>query len=174
MVNLAEEMILWKNSNRAFTLVELLVAIAILGIMAAIATPSMQKMAGEIRLKSSARKISTLLRHAKEEAALSGRTYIVNLTLPNHYELGIESNLPELPEMAQSILPSIQGQLEEGISFSEFQGERKETSSDRIFVTFNENGMVTPANVYLTAQNISTKYSVKVNYSGKIFLERKD
>lgn len=167
-------MILWKNSNRGFTLAELLVAIAILGIMAAIATPSLQKMACEVRLKSSARQISALLRHAKEEAALGGRTYVVILTLPNHYELIMESHLPELLESSPSNPSSLDGQLEEGISFSEFQGEGKEAFSQRIRITFKEHGMVTPANVYLIAQYISTKYCVRVNDSGKIFLERKD
>lgn len=57
-----------KNRNAGFTLIELLITIAILGILAAVGTPSLQFLIATNRLKSAATDMHTMLVLARSEA----------------------------------------------------------------------------------------------------------
>ncbi|SOD69768.1 type IV fimbrial biogenesis protein FimT [Alysiella filiformis DSM 16848] len=57
-----------KKNNLGFTLTELLIVVAIMGIMAAFATPSLTKFIASTRITNRAEQLANLLRFAKGEA----------------------------------------------------------------------------------------------------------
>jgi|GEM_PF-705489 len=65
-----------------FTLVELLVAVAILAILAVAATPSMTRIVARYRLTAAADEVITLMRYGQSEAKMRGET--VTLLISNN------------------------------------------------------------------------------------------
>ena len=69
-------------SDRGFTLFELLLALAILGIMALAVIPSMQPY-NEQRLDVAAREVAAAVRFARDETIRTGKSYGVNISAVN-------------------------------------------------------------------------------------------
>lgn len=69
------------RKTRGFTLVELMVTIAIMGVMAAIAMPSMTNFIANSRIKNRADQVATLFRFAKGEAVRLNAPVLVCGTL---------------------------------------------------------------------------------------------
>lgn len=65
--------------NRGFTLVELMVTIAVIAILAMIAAPSMSGLIAKQQLNKSTRELAATLSQARRQAALLRRNVTVNL-----------------------------------------------------------------------------------------------
>lgn len=73
-------MLVKRNKNqKGFTLVELMVTIAVFAIIAAMAVPSFTKMMAQQRLNSTTRELATTLIQARSQAALLRREVTVTL-----------------------------------------------------------------------------------------------
>lgn len=66
-----------ERKRRGFTLLELMVALALIGILAAFAVPSWQQMQRDNRLKGVARNVANALLYARAQAVLSERVHVV-------------------------------------------------------------------------------------------------
>lgn len=69
--------------SRGFTLIELLVTMAVLGILAAMAAPSMSDLIAKQRLNSTTRELALILSEARSQAALLRREVTVTLNSSN-------------------------------------------------------------------------------------------
>ncbi|RKW29313.1 MAG: type II secretion system protein GspH, partial [Kingella sp. (in: b-proteobacteria)] len=67
----------YTNLTKGFTLVELMVTLAVMGIMAAIAFPSMSNFISNTRLTNRAGQVANLFRFAKGEAVRLGVPVVV-------------------------------------------------------------------------------------------------
>lgn len=74
-----------KNRQRGFTLVELMIVIAVMGILAAIAAPSYQTYMAQRRLNGAARHLAMHLMQARSQAIATNKKIIVNLLNSNQY-----------------------------------------------------------------------------------------
>ncbi|GAA0308401.1 pilus assembly FimT family protein [Psychrobacter aestuarii] len=68
------------TSSHGFTLVELMVTIAVLGIIASIATPSISLQLANMRVKSTAATLENALKEAKAESAIRRQDIPVTYT----------------------------------------------------------------------------------------------
>lgn len=66
----------WKDET-GLTLLELIVVIAILGMVAAIAIPQYNKVLDNVRLESDAKKMASVLQYARQEAVNSGADQVI-------------------------------------------------------------------------------------------------
>ena len=68
------------KQHKGFTLVELMVTIAVLGIIASIATPSISLQLANMRVKSTAATLENALKEAKAESAIRRQDVAVSYT----------------------------------------------------------------------------------------------
>ncbi len=68
------------NLERGFTLVELMVTVAIMGVVAAFAVPNMTRQMAEGRMKSTARILESTFKEAKAESLIRRKNVTVTYT----------------------------------------------------------------------------------------------
>lgn len=83
-----------KNKNKGFSLVELLVVISLIGVMVAIGAPAIIGQVQHLRVNSSVRSVSAELNAARLKAIAQNTKYRVSFTLnaspaPDTYRLGL-------------------------------------------------------------------------------------
>ena len=69
-----------KRSSRAFTLIEMLVVVVIIAVISAVALLSLVILGDDRNLQTEARRLSSLIELANDEAAILGRDYGLELT----------------------------------------------------------------------------------------------
>lgn len=74
-----------RNRRDGFTLVELMIVIAVIGILAAIAAPSYQTYMAQRRLNGAARHLAMHLMQARSQAITTNKQIIVNLLNNQQY-----------------------------------------------------------------------------------------
>lgn len=86
---------------RAFTLIEILVTMALLALALTVVTPQLSGTIAATQVKSSARDLVSALRHARQRAVSSGRQTIVDFNLASmRYSFGEhERKFPDRTEV---------------------------------------------------------------------------
>ena len=81
------------NRSRGFTTTELLITLAIVGLMLAASFPSFQGMMRQHRLTGATNQVVTHLRLAREKAVAEGNNYVVTFRVPaNDYQIWDDEN----------------------------------------------------------------------------------
>jgi len=78
--------------SKGFTLIELMIALAIMSIVIAIAAPNYQEYMGQRRLNGATRQIAMHLMNARSESITKGKKVIVNLAGNNHQYAFVTDN----------------------------------------------------------------------------------
>jgi prepilin-type N-terminal cleavage/methylation domain-containing protein len=148
--------------DKGFTLIELIVVIALLGIMLALAAPSFVDWRNNLNYRQTARQITSMLREAKS------RTITENVS---------HSVVVEPSNQSYQLLRSgtvIQGQIAPNPVL--IRGGASGTSTATITVVFFSNGtaLLTPSdgNVFVL-QGTSPKFLVTVTPTGRISMQKK-
>lgn len=93
---------LYSFKNSGFTLLELLLVLAIAGLMTAIAVPNLQPMLARMQLQSAVQDVASGLRYARGQALISGRERTFLLDVEHHfYKLSAKHKSYGLPESVQ-------------------------------------------------------------------------
>jgi type II secretion system protein H len=77
------------NKTKGFTLVELMIVIAIIGIMASVASFSWQRYVNNTNLRTAARELASDIANAKQRAVAEGVNYRITITTgtPGNYTI---------------------------------------------------------------------------------------
>lgn len=158
------------RDNRGFTLIELMVVIAILGILIAIMVPNYTAYLARTRLKTSCREMSAMLQYAREQAIGSGEPWRVcfDSALGRYHLLDGSANIRQVVDLANR----------PGISF----GSRNPAPIDANHVAppadgvtyigekvkFNPDGTATAGTVYLQNSTGDTMALGTVSATGQI------
>lgn len=87
-----------------FTLIELMVTVAILAISVSIATPSFTDMLDRHRLKGAVESVTTDLRYARSESIKRNQQIAVSIVTGSNWKYGIGDNLTCLTNVASCVL----------------------------------------------------------------------
>ena len=155
------------NNKKAFTLVELMIVIAIIGIIGLIAAPNLVTGLPKYRIKRAARDITSKIRAARSEAIKTADPKNIEFnTTTNRYKID-DQWYPE---------GSLSDHYGSGVSFGVGNsGETDECTflpDDDDSITFNSRGISNNAGeIYLTnTQNAA--YRIQINTAGNIQLQQ--
>ncbi len=81
-----------KGSNKGFTLVEVLVVLALITVLSTIGYPALMRQISHLRLKRDARSVMSELNAARLKAITQNTKYRVEFTVPDTYTLSVWSS----------------------------------------------------------------------------------
>ncbi|MBB1126177.1 GspH/FimT family pseudopilin [Thiospirillum jenense] len=147
------------NQPRGFTLVELLVVMAIAGLLIAVTPPLMSAALPGIELKAAARRTAGALRIARELAIHNGRTVVWQLnTATGQYRIVGDARAAQLPGGIELTLTAAEEEMinphEGGIRFF----ADGSATGGRVVLTRNQRGYQVGVN-WLTGQVIIADWS---------------
>ena len=169
--------------NAGFTLMEVIVTIALIGIVAAIAAISLAQWLPGYRLKGAARDLFTNLHYAHSQAITENRPWAVifDASAPQGYVVvssGPDDTLGTTDDIETR--PVSLADYGSGVGFGNQAGVKKVDSTDAVTDTvdfsgdqavFNPNGTSTGGYVYLTG-NADRTYAVGTFASGVVRMKR--
>lgn len=98
------------NKNKGFTLIELMITVAIMSIMLTIGLPSFQSIIASSRLTSSANAMVSALQLARSEALKQHKTVIIapklNKAWSDGWDVFVDLNRNDLPDNNEQVLAS--------------------------------------------------------------------
>lgn len=155
--------------NRGFSLLELLLVIALVGVMSAMVVPPVSNSLTSARLKTSAKKTAAMLRYARNQAVFQKKPYWVLAdkdvgglaVLDEPYSGEAETDEPQdafaaLPNSAKVFL------YPEGVLLGQFfVGDQEILDAQSVFI-FYPNGSCSGGQIVLRADT-SRKYQISLN-----------
>ena len=158
------------NNKKAFTLVELMIVIAIIGIIALITAPNMVTGLPKYRIKRAARDITSKIRAARSEAIKTASNITIEFdTARNQYNIDGEW----YPE--DSLSDNYGSVVSFGVGGSATAPDGECSFGDDCTVIFNSRGILTDpemdGEIHLT--NIKdAAYKIEINTAGNISLQQ--
>lgn len=158
--------------QKGFTLVEVMIVVALLGIMTAIATPMITSMLPRYRLRSEARELVINFKKAKMEAVKRNRDVVINFTgagTPNgSYQMYV--NVDNITPRTFNSPPDIQlgnQQMRANVQLVDTTFDAANQAG------FNSRGMSLslPGNVILRTSDGSRTYILTVSQAGNVRLQ---
>lgn len=153
--------------DRGFTLVELVIVLVLLSLSVALVTPSLSRFAKRVELKSTAQKISGILRYFRSESIQKGRVYQV-LFDPDLREVRVQAleeegkGEGEKEEGEQKVLKKSYF-LPDGIQMKDVKIPTPEFPTDVPTIEFYPNGGSNGGSVILEAQD-QKGYRIRVHF----------
>ncbi len=158
------------NNKKAFTLVELMVVIAIFGIISLIAAPNIVTGLPKYRIKRAAKDITSKIRAARSEAIKTSSDATIEFDLANNRYKINEEWYPDGESNSNNVLSEYYGS---GVSFGTTDNET--CSFDGEKVIFNSRGILNDAGgdgeIHLT-NNQQAAYKIEINSVGSIQLQQ--
>ena len=147
---------------KGFTIVELMVVIAVIAILSAVAAPQIRDHLRSSSLKNAARQISSDLSMAKSTAIRNQASCAINFNNPaaDQYTTTLINRTTNL------------SQYMGGVVFTGNPDGGPDVFSPN--VTFDPRGLSAPSQVYLTNQDNQFIYRIQVSAAGGISLQRWD
>jgi prepilin-type N-terminal cleavage/methylation domain-containing protein len=160
------------NNKKAFTLVELMVVIAIIGIIALIAAPNLVTGLPKYRIKRAARDITSKIRAARSEAIKTSSNRTIKFdTARNQYSINGNwypgSSLSDYYGSSVSFGVGESGETDECTFTDNADGNGN--------VTFNSRGMLNAGNIggeIILTNTEAAAYSIGINAAGNISLQQ--
>jgi prepilin-type N-terminal cleavage/methylation domain-containing protein len=157
--NLIKTLITGKFNKQGFTLIELVLVIALIGIALLLAVPSLRDTLNEDELKKASRQIIGLERKLRVEAVRDQIDYILCFDLPNSAYWVIDADMT--PEK-QSEIKNKPKHLPSEVSIMDVVDENnKKQSSDEARIKFGKNNFSSPAVIHL--QYKEDKMTIVIN-----------
>jgi type II secretion system protein H len=175
-----------KTGQKGFTLVEVMIVVAIIGILTAIATPALLAWLPNVRLKAAARDLYSKMQRTRMEAIRTNGTRAIVFDPPTNSYLvcsssGADTNWSTIADNTVTETVDL-STYNSGIGF----GHGTATTSvpvgafpiDNVsytsnVLTFNNRGIGTAGYVYLDNQNHdNTVYAIGTQSSGVVMLRR--
>lgn len=151
-----ENNIMAKKCESGFTIIEVLVAMIIIGIMASIAIPGFSRWLPGYRLKTAARDLYSNMQLAKMEAIKTNTNCSINLsTGTDQYTVSCLNKTIVLSDYGSGV---------------QFQGPAGETSTATI--TFTSRGFCNIGTVYLSNDNNSAYYRMLTSPYGGLKIQK--
>jgi type II secretion system protein H len=155
-----------QNEKQGFSLIEVVVVLLIIGLSIALVTPSLSRFSSTVELKTSAKKISAILRYYRSEAIHRGRVYQI-LFDPNLNELRVlpiaSTQEEEESGKKEENTPQKIYALPKGVHLKEVKVDSTQYPSDLPTIEFYSNGGSNGGAITLDSQD-REGYKIKVDF----------
>jgi type II secretion system protein H len=152
--------------DKGFSLIEIIVVLAILGLSISLVTPSLSQFLRTVELKGAAKKVGGILRYCRSEAVNKGRTVQV-LFDSNSREVRIQSNGlaegKEEQEKKEDPIPKKAYSLPDRIRIKKVDVISTQSLSDVPLIEFYPNGGSNGGSILLDSEGRNS-YNIEVHF----------